>query len=168
MYLIVVCVKNFAATMTVKVLCLVQSSYEIYDYRLLFIVPISLLRKILKAFQNWIHGILVYRPAYVPWCIWNKFTSFCRVLKEKYTTKIGSFSLPHGVLGSLQLHPPESTVQMASRSVQPFWHGSRLWLTDTQTTKQLLSGWDERQSNKIPKRPFRNVMQPFLFRTSSL
>ena len=51
-YLIVACVKNFAATMTVKVLCLVQSSYEIYDYRLLFIVPISLLRKILKAFQN--------------------------------------------------------------------------------------------------------------------
>jgi len=66
-YLIVVCVKNFAATMTVKVLCLVQSSYEIYDYRLLFrpIVPISLLRKILKAFQNKIHGILVYRPTFL-------------------------------------------------------------------------------------------------------
>jgi len=38
---------------------------------------------------------------------------------------------PHLIHGSL--HTPESTVQTASRSVQPFQHSSWLWQTDRQT-----------------------------------
>jgi len=41
--------------------------------------------------------------------------------------------LTHGSLG-----PPESTTQTASRSVQPFLQGSRLWQTDRQTSQSTL------------------------------
>jgi len=41
---------------------------------------------------------------------------------------------PHLMRGSLG--QPESTPQMASRSVQPFLHGSRLWQNDQPTDRQ--------------------------------
>jgi len=48
-YFISACVENFAATVTFYVY---QSSNEIGDYRLVFIVSVSFLRKILNACQN--------------------------------------------------------------------------------------------------------------------
>jgi len=51
-YLILVCGKNFAATVTLNVLCLPRSSNEIDDYRVVFVASISLLRKILNACQK--------------------------------------------------------------------------------------------------------------------
>ena len=50
-YLILACVKNFAATVTLNVLRL-PVKYETDDYRLVFIVSISLLRKIPNACRN--------------------------------------------------------------------------------------------------------------------
>jgi len=50
---------NKLSTVTLNIL-LYQSSNEIDDYRLVFIVLISLLRKILNACQNEIHGIVAY------------------------------------------------------------------------------------------------------------
>jgi len=43
---------------------------------------------------------------------------------------------PHLIHGSLG--PSESTTQMASRSVQPFLYGSRMWPTDTHTDRLKL------------------------------
>ena len=55
-----------------------QSSNEIDDYRLVFIVSISLLCKILNTCQNEIHGIVTY--TFLNLC--EEFTSFCQVLKR--------------------------------------------------------------------------------------
>ena len=57
------------------------------DYRLVFMVSISLLRKIVNACQNEIRGIVAYSFLDVR----KKFTSFCQVLKRRTQTKIGSF-----------------------------------------------------------------------------
>jgi len=43
---------------------------------------------------------------------------------------------PHLIHGSVG--PSESTTQMASRSVQPFLYGSRMWPTDTHTDRLKL------------------------------
>jgi len=77
-YLTLACVGNFAATMTFYVY---QSSNETDDYRLVFIVSISLLREILNACQYQITQLyLIYSLIYT-----KKLTSFCQVLKEKHT-----------------------------------------------------------------------------------
>ena len=75
-----------------------QSSNEIDDYRLVFIVSISLLCKILNTCQNEIHGIVTY--TFLNLC--EEFTSFCQVLK-KDAQKTGSFFLPHSVLASAKI-----------------------------------------------------------------
>jgi len=51
-YLILACIENFVATVTLNILRHYQSSNKTDDCRLAFIVSISLLRKILNACQN--------------------------------------------------------------------------------------------------------------------
>jgi len=58
-----------------------RSSNETDDYRPVFIVSISLLRKILNACQSWIHGIV----AYTFLNMYEKIYSFCQVLKDMHT-----------------------------------------------------------------------------------
>jgi len=50
-YLILACIENIATTVTLNVLCL-RVKNETDDYWLVFIVSVSLLRKILNACQN--------------------------------------------------------------------------------------------------------------------
>ena len=66
-----------------------QSSNEIDDYRLVFIVSISLLCKILNTCQNEIHGIVTY--TFLNLC--EEFTSFCQVLKKMHKKLVPFFCL---------------------------------------------------------------------------
>jgi len=60
-----------------------------------FIVSVSLLREILDACQNCMHGIVAYKTCFI---YMKKITSFCQVLKEMHTKENCFFFLRHGVV----------------------------------------------------------------------
>jgi len=79
-------------TVTLNILCLPFQN-KIDDYRLVFVVSISLLRKILNACQiKYMELMPILSLMYV-----KETTSLCQVLKMCRQKKIGSFFLPHGV-----------------------------------------------------------------------